>query len=89
MEERVVIEFLLSHDWTFAKSMPTIPHWYIVKNRSSNYKAFEAVVDFIQRNGTPKRFGKVTYKYFVHGGFQYWTMGYPPNETTIINRAEI
>ena len=88
MTESQVIEFLESHTWTFAKTMPWIPHWYIVRKESKNEEIFELVVDFIQKNGIPFVFGRKTYIILIYKGFRYWTMGFPPKETTIINRTK-
>lgn len=88
MDRETVIEFLESHKWTFAKTMPWNPHFWIVKDKSRNVQEFEDVAEWIQKNGEPYWFFKTIYKCFYYNGFRYWTMGNPPKETTIINRAE-
>lgn len=88
MKDKKVKEILENREWTFAKTMPTTPHWYIKRSSFSDENIFEDLVRFIQRNGVPKKFFKVTYKYIFLGEWKYWTMGYSPEETTIINRAK-
>jgi len=82
-----VKEFLEGHTWTFAKTMPKSPHWYIVRSDSFDFDTFIEVVRFIQQNGLPNNFKGVTYKYLHLGEYKYWSMGSLPEETTIINRA--
>jgi len=84
-----VQEFLENQTWTFAKTMPESPHWYIVRSDTLDFNAFIEVVRFIQQNGLPSTFAGVTYNYLHLGEYKYWTMGLLPEETTIINRAFI
>jgi hypothetical protein len=56
MREQEVQRFLESHKWTYAKTLPLIPHWYIVKQKSIDPDMFVAVVNFIQQNGVPEKF---------------------------------
>lgn len=82
-------EFLESQTWTFAKSMPKSPHWYIVRERIRDDYKFDKAVIFIRHNGKPEKYFRATYIYFYLGKYKYWTMGAPINETIIINRAEV
>jgi len=84
-----VQEFFESHSWSFAKTMPESPHWYIVRSNTLDIKTFIEVVRFIQKNGLPSIFEGVTYTYLHLGEYKYWTMGLLPEVTTIINRAFI
>lgn len=88
MTEKKIREILESREWTFAKSMPLTPHFYIKRKDFQNEQIFEDMAAFIQRNGVPKKFFKTTYIYLFLGKYKYWTMGNPPEETTIINRAD-
>lgn len=87
MSEKEVVEFLSAHEWTFAKTMPHNPHEWIVKNKSRDEREFEAVADWIQKHGEPVWFLKRIYTCYFHGGYRFWTMGFAPEITTIINRA--
>ena len=50
-------------------------------------KDFERVVQYIRDNGVSERFFSKSFIYFYMGGWKYWTMGEPLNETQVINRA--
>jgi len=86
--ETKVRDFLSGCIWRFAKSMPEIPHWYIVRANVNDSLFVESAI-FIRKHGYKKRFGSRTYLYYDLDGYSYWTMGNPIEETTIINRAEI
>lgn len=73
----------------FAKTMPEMPHWYTKREHWDDARDFEECVRFIRANGYKEKFKKATYIYLVIGEYKYWTMGYTPERTTIINRAKI
>jgi hypothetical protein len=81
--------FLEGHSWTFAKTMPESPHWYIHKRDTIDLVTFTEVVRYIKQNGMPDIYQGSTYTYLVLEGYKYWTMGSPVEETTIINRTNI
>lgn len=81
--------FINGHQWTFAKTMVSWPHWYVVRNRCVLDAEFVQFVEHIRLNGYVKRFGRKAYTYYDYNGFSYWTMGNPIDETTIVNRAKI
>jgi len=81
--------FLEGHSWTFAKTMPESPHWYIHKRNTSDFDIFIDVVRYIQQNGLSSRYEGSTYTYLVLDDYKYWTMGSLPEETTIINRTNV
>ena len=89
MNEILAKEFIESNQWTFAKSMADIPHWYIVKQKCTSQKSFEELVAYIRANGYPQKFYSKTFIYCNIGEYKYWTMGNPIEVTTIINRAKI
>lgn len=81
--------FIEAHEWRFAKTMPQNPHWYVVREKVADDEAFDAMVRFIRQEGEVRRWGGKLYQYwFSDDGFYYWTMGWPVDETLIINRAE-
>jgi len=80
--------------WQFAKTMPQWPHEYTVRKwRPDRERDFVEFVLLIRRAGTVKpwpRDAKVPrYRlmYLELDGWEYWTMGAPVRETTVINRA--
>jgi hypothetical protein len=89
MTIKEVQRFLESHEWTFAKTMPESPHWYIHKRNANDLKSFIEVVKYIQQNGLLSEFENNTYNYLHLDKYKYWTMGNSPEETTIINRTLI
>ena len=85
-----ILEFIQSSQWRFAKTMPQWPHEYVVREwRPDQEQVFERLVGFIRTHGYDAEFGGATYRYLEVDGWKYWTMGAPPNETTVINRARI
>tara|TARA_R100001015_G_C4618000_1_gene174403 strand:- start:1274 stop:1813 length:540 start_codon:yes stop_codon:yes gene_type:complete len=90
--ERRIQKNLLSNKWTFAKTMPQIPHWYThIRDWVSKDKFAEAV-DLINENGVSEKFGSKYYKYYYIDDHKYWTMekkDVPSHEHILINRAKI
>jgi hypothetical protein len=80
--------FIESNTWTFAKTMPANPHWYVVRSKCNDEDAFKAFVVHIREHGYSELFHSREYVCFDVGEFKYWTMGSPLEITTIINRAQ-
>jgi hypothetical protein len=94
-------KLIARHTWTFARSMPWIPHEYVVREGAASDaqhrrgsavedRPFEWFVTLIRKHGRPRTFGKKkprTFTYLTVDGKRYWTMGNPMSDTTIINRA--
>ena len=53
-----------------------------------NDEEFVACVQFIRDHGNVEYFWGKPYTKLEHGGYKYWSMGYPLDVTIIINRAE-
>jgi hypothetical protein len=82
--------------WQFAKTMPQWPHEYTVREwRPELEEQFLAFVELIRRAGEVKPWPKDALRpryhhtYLEIDGWQYWTMGAPVAETTVINRARV
>lgn len=80
--------------WQFAKTMPQWPHEYTVREwRPELQQEFEALVALIRSDGVikpwPRDSGTPRYhhSYLELDGWEYWSMGAPIPETTVINRA--
>jgi len=71
--------------WTFAKTMPQMPHHYVVRDDLSydDKKMFDAFGEYIKRNGYSASFASKRYDYLNTGGFKYWIIG------NILNKAKI
>src|SRR3990167_3367445 len=50
--------------------------------------SFIAAVVAIREAGNDRRYLGHPYRYFDHGGYTYWTMGAPVDQTIILNRRK-
>lgn len=82
--------------WQFATTMPKWPHEYTVRRwREDLAEDFVAFVELIRREGEikpwPRDAAKPRYHhtYLEIDGWDYWTMGEPVAESTLINRARV
>ena len=78
--------FINNERWTFASTMPDLPHEYLVRERVDR-KLFERCVEHIRSNGYESHFYQKKITYYEEDGLVYWTIGAPVHETTIINRC--
>ncbi len=76
------------NNFRFAKTMPDAPHWYTLRKTWENDEEFVACVQFIRDHGNVEYFWGKPYTKLEHGGYKYWSMGYPLDVTILINRAE-
>lgn len=86
-EPSEAVDWIAMQSWTFAKTMPRWPHWYVVRGRCVQDSRFEDFVRLIRREGKARAWGNRTFIYLRIGDWEYWTMGAPVADTTIINRA--
>ena len=89
-EERARVEqLLLSHTWKAATSAryAKLPHAYTLRRTWDNDEDFIWCVEYIRRVGYEERFIGRVWTYLDVRELQYWTMGSPVPETTLINRA--
>ena len=90
-------QFVASSGWRYAKTMPECPHEYTVLDRSPGGAKttamgeieFEWFVRLIRDKGVLAEWGGQIKPYLRVGGWKYWTMGAPVDETTIINREPV
>jgi hypothetical protein len=82
---RYIENFINRCVWTFAKTMPQTPHHYVVRDNLSydDKKMFDALGEYIKRNGYSASFASKRYDYLNTGGFKYWIIG------NILNKAKI
>lgn len=78
--------FVDEQHWTFARTMPELPHEYIVRKRVDE-ELFERLVLHIRNQGCEGRFYEKAITYYEEAGLVYWMMGAPLDETTIVNRC--
>ena len=79
------IKLIERNEWIFAKTMPEIPHHYIVRDNLSNkdQKLFDEFKLFIKENGYTEKFYKKEYQYINIDGYKYWII------ENILNREKI
>ena len=82
--------------WQFARTMPQWPHEYKVRAwRPDLEREFVEFVALIRGDGVVKPWPRDAatprhrLTYFELDGREYWTMGEPIPETTVINRAVV
>ena len=89
MTDDDISTFIANHEWTFAKTMPEIPHWYTLRRKATSSEDFSAFVQEIRFRGVVRLFGRRPFTYLDFDGWTYWTMGEPVENTTLINRAQL
>jgi hypothetical protein len=82
--------------WQFAKTMPQWPHEYTVRHWQPELEAdFFAFAVLIRSNGIVKPWPpapmtpRYRHTYLELNEWEYWTMGEPIPDTTVINRARV
>lgn len=85
---------LLGHPWKVAKTMPTIPHEYMLRRLWANDEDFIWCVEYIRAVGYEQKFGGRVFVYYDIGEHQYFPCDGDPRgpvdaKTTVslINRA--
>lgn len=80
--------------WQFAKTVPQWPHDYTVREWRPDLEGeFFAFVVLIRRDGAVQPWPRDAptpryhHTYLELDGWEYWTMGAPIPDTTVINRA--
>jgi hypothetical protein len=77
--------FIDEVSWRFAKTMPEIPHYYIVREELSKdrIKIFDEIEVYINKKGYRASFQNKTYNYLNLGDYKYWVID------NILNRAKL
>lgn len=76
--------------WIWAKTMPGIPHEYIVRGRCRmSDEAFFQVVQCQRTLGRHEVWGRYNFPYLYVAGYKYWTMGDAVQDTIILNRQKV
>jgi len=84
-------KFIAKHSWKFAKTMPWIPHYYVVihtlaKEDKDEFKWF---CNTIGKYGKMMAWGKKAPKpYWFIDEYKYWIMDENPENCILINRGE-
>ena len=82
--------------WRYAKTMPQWPHEYTVRGwRPDLERQFFEFVSLIRQDGIVKPWPpdvatpRYHHTYLSFDGWEYWSMGEPIPDTTVINRARL
>jgi len=83
--------FIAARSWREAVTYRhTAPHEYIVRKWQSDEEgqaAFDRFITCIRRFGYADFYYRTRHIYWAIDGYRYWTMGWPVEETVVINRA--
>lgn len=86
-------DFILQRRWREAVTYrDTAPHEYVVRDwetDESASRAFDFFITLIRRFGYADFYYRIRHIYWEIGEFKYWTMGWPVQETTVINRTRV
>ena len=82
MDEEWLREFIASQRWTFAKTMPMTPHWYVLRRNVADQALFDRVVLDIRQHGFDIKYHGTKYRIYEVDGYKYWTMGFPVHNIT-------
>ncbi len=76
-------------DWTFAKSVPNWPHFYIVEKELDDLDAYAAARVFIRDQGYDGHFFDLDVRYYDVDGWTYWSspLAKPVEDQYMINRC--
>ena len=85
MEE--IIAIVDKYHWTFAKSLSSTPHWYIVRDKVDD-EDYVKLYKFIKTHYIEEKFYSKTFRYCYIGKYKYWIMTDDINQSRIINRCE-
>jgi hypothetical protein len=80
----LVEDFVDRLTWVFAKTMPEIPHYYVVRDSLSkeDQNKFDRFFRYIKKEGYSDTFDSKKYTYLKLGRYKYWII------ENILNRAE-
>lgn len=75
--------------WRFARTMPTNPHHYTLREHWPDDAAFAWAVEFIRQRGYRAQFKGRGYTQIDVNEHFYWSMGAPIPSTILVNRKRI
>lgn len=89
MTEQELATLLERQAYKFAKTMPDHPHFYTLKKSWAAEDDFLMACHWLRKHSYVEWFFDKPYEMFAFGDWKYWTMGYPIDETILINRTLI
>ncbi len=84
-----VRQFIDTHEWHFAKTMPEIPHWYCLLRDKNDVEEFRWFAAHIRKYSKPGQFYGRTYYYYYFEDYKYWWMDDTVEECDLINRDKV
>lgn len=83
--------YVTHNRWTFAKTMASIPHEWLIKEKSTSPDTFTKLAVAITMFGKDRTFYNKTYRYLELDGWEYWHMTTHDRATFawLINRAKV
>jgi hypothetical protein len=86
-------DFIARRRWREAVTYrESAPHEYTIRGWQSGETAnqdFDEFATLVRRFGYADYFYRIRHIYWVVDGHRYWTMGWPIEETVVINRARV
>jgi hypothetical protein len=92
-EQAWAADFIARRRWQEAVTYrEKAPHEYTVRQwvrGADGYRDFDRFVTLVRRFGYADFYYQIRHLYWAVGEYKYWTMGWPVEETTVINRARV
>ena len=86
-------EFIIRHEWTFAKTYAAFcPHEYVVMKRlpREEWPLFPQIARFIRDEGFVAEYGRLGPNwYYIVDAYYYWILDPKVKDTNLINRAKL
>jgi hypothetical protein len=80
-------EALAQLQWTFAKTIPHIPHYYVARGKTAPEDLYVRLFTAIRCRGVDQRYGPCRNRYLYLGdGHKYWAMTGDVTKSRVINR---
>lgn len=89
MTEAEAFDFVNSHVWAFASTMPKVPHWYLLKTKVRDQQEFEQFVRLINNRGVWMLWYRNERKYLDIAEYRYWVIEKSLKSVRLINREFI
>ena len=90
MDKEEFLQFVSQVKWSFAKSVPNWPHFYIAEQNPPSQAAFQAAKSFVRESGHVGKFYDKDVFYFAADGWTYWAspLAKPPESQHMLNRCK-
>jgi len=88
---RKIEDFINRNEWTFTKTMPKIPHYYVVRDdlTTEDKKTFDYFQEIKLKRGYTAKFYSKEYTYINIGNYKYWIIENISNREKIKERTDL